>query len=78
MKHHDTITIDVETRRAFVVIRHDKFDGIAVVTVEHGKYNCHIAGIDYPIRADHLGDAAWKARTELVARARVANMKVTS
>jgi hypothetical protein len=72
----DTIKIDVSTRTAFVVLRHGKYDGAAVVTVDGVAYNCHIDGMDFRINASGIADAAWKARTELVNRARVANMKL--
>jgi len=73
----DTIKIDVSTRTAFVVLRHGKYDGAAVVTKNGvASYNCHIEGMDFCINAKSIADAAWKARTELVNRARVANMKL--
>ena len=72
----DTIKIDVSTRTAFVVLRHGKYDGAAVVTVDGVAYNLHIEGVDYRINANGIADAAWKARTELVKLARVANMKL--
>lgn len=72
----DTIKIDVSTQTAFVVFRHGKYDGAAVVTEDGALYNAHIEGFNYRINADGIADAAYQARNMLVRRSVDANMKL--
>jgi hypothetical protein len=74
MKTLDTIQIDCANHAAIVKYRYKAYDAWAFVTIDDDKkFTARIDGIDYPLKAKHIAEAAWAARVQLVKNAWIAN-----